>query len=163
MIKLSNIAQAETIMFQWLENLGYDRDLYSVRSRTFVLSVHSEKDVEVNVRDAVQTDIDQRTTLLVIEKFGQEIKKSKSGYRLLYTFSDKIYGYSYAIQNTKPNKSLKIKLDCSKSESMLFSTPTPYMTKVIEPGQIEFYMHSMAIPSAGKFTRISECSIEKDE
>jgi hypothetical protein len=58
MIKLSNIAQAETIMFQWLENLGYDRDLYSVRSRTFVLSVHSEKDVEVNVRDAVQTDID---------------------------------------------------------------------------------------------------------
>ena len=76
MIKLSNISQAETIMFQWLENLGYDRDLYSVRSRTFVLSVHSEKDVEVNVRDAVQTDIDQRTTLLVIEKFGQEIKKS---------------------------------------------------------------------------------------
>ena len=58
MIKVSNHSQAESVMFQWLENLGYDRDLYSVRSRTFVLSIHSEKDVEVNVKDAVQTDID---------------------------------------------------------------------------------------------------------
>lgn len=41
------------------------------------MSVHSEHPVVVDVRDAVQTDLDQRTTLLVMEKFGHEVKKSK--------------------------------------------------------------------------------------
>jgi hypothetical protein len=34
---------------------------------------------------------------MTIEKFGQELKKSKKGYKLLYTFSDKVFGYSYAV------------------------------------------------------------------
>jgi hypothetical protein len=58
--------------WQWLENLGYDRDLYSVRSRCFMLTCHSAAEVSLTVRDAVQTDLDSRTNLLVIDKFGQE-------------------------------------------------------------------------------------------
>lgn len=57
-------------VWQWLENLGYDRDLYSVRSRCFMLTCHSAHEVSVTVRDAVQTDLDTRTNLLVIDKFG---------------------------------------------------------------------------------------------
>ena len=53
-----------------LENLGYDRDLCSVRSRCFVLTLHSSSEVAVTVRDAVQTDLDTRTNLLIIEKYG---------------------------------------------------------------------------------------------
>jgi hypothetical protein len=30
----------EEIIFNWLENLGYDRSLYSIRSRCFVLNIH---------------------------------------------------------------------------------------------------------------------------
>jgi len=55
---------------QWLENLGYDQDLYSIRSRCFILTLHAEQELSVTVRDAVQTDLDTRTNLLIIEKFG---------------------------------------------------------------------------------------------
>lgn len=57
-------------VWQWLENLGYDRELYSIRSRCFVLTLHSTSEVAVTVRDAVQTDLDTRTNLLIIEKYG---------------------------------------------------------------------------------------------
>lgn len=91
------------------------------------------------------------------------MKKSKQGYRLLYSFSDKTFGYTYAVQNTK-SKSIKVRLDCSKSENMLFSTPTSVLEKTIEPGETEFFMHTIAVPSQGKFVRSAECAIvDKDE
>ena len=126
-----------------------------------MLSFHSEFPVEVTVQDAVQTDLDTRVTLLVTEKFGHEVKKSKQGYRLQYTFSDKINAYSYSVQNIK-DKPLTIRLDCSKSENMLFSTPTGCLTQTIQPGETTFYMHSMAIPSKEKFKRVSECKVMPD-
>jgi len=56
----------EEFMFTWLQNLGYDADLFSVRSRCFMLTLHSSNELQVTVRDAVQTDLDMRTNLLVI-------------------------------------------------------------------------------------------------
>ena len=40
-----NYARAEEIIFLWLENLGYDRQLYSIRSRLFNITFHSDKDI----------------------------------------------------------------------------------------------------------------------
>ena len=56
----------------WLEKLGYDRDLYSVRSRLFSLNFHSrslegDDSIEVRVRDAIGTDIDNRTNEMILE------------------------------------------------------------------------------------------------
>ena len=87
---------SEDQIWQWLENLGYDRDLYSIRSRCFILTLHSTIEVAVTVRDAVQTDLDNRTNLLIIDKFGQELE-NKKGYKLLYTFSEQIHAYSYSV------------------------------------------------------------------
>ena len=102
--------------------------------------------------------MDLRTNLLVIEKFGQELKNSKSGYRLVYSFSDKIFGYSYAIQNVS-SRAMKVRLNCSKSDHMLFSTPTSTIDKVIAAGETEFYMHAMAMPSKGSYKRNAECLV----
>ena len=57
-------------ILQWLDNLGYDKDLYSVRSRSFVMTFHSEGEVGITVRDAIQTDLDARANILVINRFG---------------------------------------------------------------------------------------------
>jgi calpain-15 len=58
------------VILQWLDHLGYDQDLFSIRSRCFIFTLHSIEDVSVTVRDAVQTDLDARTCLLIIDKFG---------------------------------------------------------------------------------------------
>jgi len=57
-------------MFKWLDKLGYDQDLYSIKSRCFMLTFHSTVDLSVSVRDAIQTDLDTRTNLLVVDRFG---------------------------------------------------------------------------------------------
>jgi hypothetical protein len=77
----------KSVIWGWLENLGYDRDLYSVRSRCIILTLHSEIELSVTVRDAIQTDLDNRTNILIIEKYGQELEV-KPGFRTLYTFSE---------------------------------------------------------------------------
>ena len=113
-IEVKKLSQgSEEQVWQWLENLGYDRDLYSVRSRCFVLTLHSSSEVAVTVRDAVQTDLDTRTNLLIIEKYGQELE-NKKGYKLLYTYSEQIHAYSYAVQNMV-GRTVDIHLDCSAS------------------------------------------------
>jgi hypothetical protein len=40
-------------MWTWLQDLGYDRALWPVRSRSFVLAFHCEQEISVVVRDAV--------------------------------------------------------------------------------------------------------------
>ena len=130
-----------------------------VRSRLFVLTVHSEFEIDLNVRDSLQTDLDQRVALLILEKFGIEDKNSRSGYRLLYTFSDKVYGFSYAIQNTKKSGQITVILDCSNSENMLFSSTSSVMEREIEPLETEFFFHTIAMPSESKFKRVAKCEV----
>ena len=60
----------ESRMFEWLACLGYDEDLYSIKSRCFMLTFHSNVDLSVSVRDAIQTDLDTRTNLLIVDRFG---------------------------------------------------------------------------------------------
>ena len=67
---------------------------------------------------------------------------------MLYTVSDKIFGYTYAIQNITNHKTIRVKLDCQNSENMLFSTASGWIEKDILPGRTIFFMHSMAVPSA---------------
>jgi hypothetical protein len=75
------------------------------------MTLHSTQEVAVTVRDAVQTDLDTRTNLLIIEKYGQELE-NKKGYKLLYTYSEQIHAYSYAVQNMV-GRTVDINLDCS--------------------------------------------------
>ena len=64
----------EERMFEWLSALGYDQDLYSIKSRCFMLTFHSTVDLSVSVRDAIQTDLDTRANLLIVDRFGQDLE-----------------------------------------------------------------------------------------
>ena len=50
------------------------------------------------MHDAVQTDLDFRVNLLIVGKFGQELEVTEK-YRLLYSYSEAILGYTYVVQN----------------------------------------------------------------
>lgn len=47
-----------------LERLGYDDKLYSFFSRSFILSLHSDKPIEVQLGDAVGTNLDDAAIIL---------------------------------------------------------------------------------------------------
>lgn len=47
------VKQGEETIWGWFENLGYDHDLYSIRSRCFILTLHSDSEMSVAVRDGI--------------------------------------------------------------------------------------------------------------
>lgn len=149
-------ASGEDTVWSWLESLGYDRELYSVRSRCFILTFHSVTEISVTVRDAIQTDLDNRTNILLIERQGTELD-SKTGVRCFYYLSKKTHNYSYGVYNEQ-SQAIEVTLDCAGSENMVFSTKGSYVRKRIEPGQLEFMLHAMAIPSADTFVRSARCT-----
>jgi len=149
------IQNGEENIWKWFELLGYDRDLYSVRSRCFILTIHSENEVNVTVRDAIQTDLDTRANILLIQKFGVNMEVKK-GIRAFYVFHKDAHAYSYGVINDQTIP-IECTFDCSSSMNMLFSTKTPIIKKRVEPGALEFMLHAEAIPSASDFTRATRC------
>ncbi|OMJ87011.1 hypothetical protein SteCoe_11338 [Stentor coeruleus] len=146
----------EEAIWGWLDSLGYDRELYSVRSRCFILTFHSETEISITVRDAIQTDLDARTNVQFIEKYGKELE-SKNGVKCFYYFSSKTHCYSYGIYNELP-QAIEATLDCSGSSSMIYSSKYPVVKKRVEPGQMEFIMHAMAIPKVDNYVRTAKCT-----
>ncbi len=106
--------QGEATVWDWLDSLGYDRELYPGRSRTFIISFHSDAELSVTVKDAVPTDIDNKTNALIIERFGQETE-NKRGVKVLYAFS----------QYNTSRSHLFIIIDRCTRTATAFSTSTP--------------------------------------
>ena len=146
----------EEAIWGWLDSLGYDRELYSVRSRCFILTFHSETEISVTVRDAIQTDLDARTNVQFIEKSGKELE-SKQGVKCFYYFSAKTHCYTYGIFNEN-NQAIEACLDCSASNNMIFSSKNPVVKKRVEPGQMEFMIHAMAVPKVDNYVRTAKCT-----
>ena len=65
-----NDIETEENMMEWLLKLGYDIDLFPIRSRNFGLTLHSNNPVEITIKNAVKTDIDSRANVLISKKFG---------------------------------------------------------------------------------------------
>ncbi len=66
------------------DTLGYNEYLYNTTQRSFVLQIFSGKPLELIVRDAFVTDIDNRTTLMAISRIGKEFEVPR-GIKAFYT------------------------------------------------------------------------------
>ncbi|KAL4444732.1 hypothetical protein ABPG74_015940 [Tetrahymena malaccensis] len=67
--KIKNDQSQNTESFlKKFQKIGYDESLYSVRSRCFITSIHSDVPLEVIVRDAIETDLDQRAARHIFHK-----------------------------------------------------------------------------------------------
>lgn len=47
--------------------MGYDKDLYNVDFRNFVVTFHSKQPLEVTVKDALETGLDETANALLID------------------------------------------------------------------------------------------------
>lgn len=52
-------AHGEAQIWEWLAKLGYDRDLYSSFSRSFILTMHSDQPITLQVGDTVSTNLEE--------------------------------------------------------------------------------------------------------
>ena len=115
----------------WLQNLGYDSELYPLRSRCFMLTFHSDQSVAVSVRDALNTDLNSKTNLLILKNFGQEkaYKQGSNEITAIEYHSKNNSVISVGILNKSPTP-YKVALDFTQSKNLLFSTKNAKIEKV---------------------------------
>jgi hypothetical protein len=94
---------------------------------------------------------------IILEKFAETLEEQPSAYKLLNKFCEQSYTFSYGVENTS-SRAIELTIDCNSSRNMVFSENNGKVTKVIEPGQIEFLMHAEAAPGAEEFARGSVCT-----
>ena len=110
------------------------------------MSFHSTNPIDLKIMDALLTDLDTQTNLLILEKFGQILdKESKAAYEVMYTFSEQIQGYSYFVTN-KLQYPIEVVFDMTLSKNMLSSNCSHKLTKTIEPATTEFMFHTRQAP-----------------
>jgi calpain-15 len=124
------LKEGEKNMRSWLENLGYDSELYPLRSRCFMLTFHSDNPIAVSVRDALNTDLNSKVNKIILKSFGEEkVNKAGSEFSAIEYHSKNNSVVSVGILN-KSNIAYKITLDFSQSKNLLFSTKNPKIEKV---------------------------------
>lgn len=133
----------EEAIFGWLENLGYDQQLYSVRSRLFNLTVHSKaikgsEKIEVKIREAIGTDIDDATTRLILKENGEDWEKG-DGYRIVRHRSDNA-SYSIGFVN-ETNNVMMVDFDMTESQNVKFSNSGVVQKRTVEPQSTEILMN----------------------
>jgi len=89
------------------------------------------------LKEALLTHLDFKTNELIIEQYGQ-VQKKHSYYQLLYSFSEQVLAYSYAMKNLT-SVNLELSLDLSGTEKMVTSCdprPTQVQNKK-KSGKVE--------------------------
>ena len=146
---------SEETAWSYLESLGYDRDLYSVDSRLFFLSIHSNLPLQILVRTNV-CELEDQINAYLIQTHGIEIE-NKGGVKVMYYLYEDVHCYLYGICNFK-EEGIEAVLDCSESENMVFSYRNATTTKFIGPGALTFMLSALALPNAETFVRSARCT-----
>jgi len=63
--------KTEATVWEWLRKLGYDRDFYGNQSRSFILTMHSDDPLTVQLGDAVHTNLEESAQQMILRKDGR--------------------------------------------------------------------------------------------
>ena len=127
-----------------LRKLGYDESLYSLKSRVFTISFHTEYDLRVRVGDACKTELNERAWDLMMENHYKEngATKAFTTDRLIIfrKKSDDPITFTCGAINKTDNE-VELKLDQTKSSGMLF-IPSNGTSKIVIPPKSVVYLAS---------------------
>ena len=129
----------------WLEALGYDNDLYPLKSRCFMLTFHSDIPISVSARDALSTDLNKKIDKLVIKSMGEKIKSKKD--ISIFQYQSKISNvFSYGCLN-EGNEPYRVCLNF-RSENNIYSVGKNKIEKIVQPNKYEFFTHVFPLPNS---------------
>ena len=81
--------------------------------------MHCLDPIKVAMKDALLTNIDFKTSELIVSQYGH-VQKSHEHFNVLYSFSEHALIYTYAMQNLT-SQTLELSLDLTRSEDMVAS------------------------------------------
>lgn len=133
-----------------LKNLGYEDNMWSSGSRCYVMSVHAECPVEVQVTDLDAFAMSEEVESAIIRKYGTS-NNPASSVQIYTLYSPLAHAYSYAVENRSAS-SINFTLDSSNSSSLFSSFGNLVCTKRVNPGQTLFFQHLQATHTATSYS-----------
>jgi hypothetical protein len=130
----------EATVREWFSKLGYDEDLYSIRSRAFMITFHCDRKAYIQAMDAIDGSMDSLATGLILEHHGQR-KTGNQDIELYSLHSQDANGFTYGVRNSS-NSWYDVTFDCTNNSGMVFSSGNPSVTKSVGPNSWELLMHS---------------------
>ena len=128
----------------WLKALGYDEDLFPLKSRCFMLTFHSDIPISVSARDALSTDLNKKIDKLIIKSMGEKIKNKKD--ISVFQYQSKVSNiYSYGCLN-EGNEPYKVSI-LFRSENNIYSAGKNKIEKIVQPNKYEFFTHVFPLPN----------------
>lgn len=144
----------EDAIWDWFGGLGYDKDFYSISSRLFFISLHSDMPLQVVIKKN-RCDFEDQIYRHLIETSGIEIE-NKNGVKILYYLFEDVHCYLYGVCNFT-EEGIDAKIDCGESENMTYSVLGGVHNKFIGPGDIGYIITALAYPHAESFLRSARC------
>ena len=129
----------------WFKALGYDDDLYPLKSRCFMLTFHSDIPISVSARDALSTDLNKKIDKLIIKNMGEKIKNKKD--ISVFQYQSKISNiFSFGCLN-EGNEPFRVNI-IFKSENNIYSAGKNKIEKIVQPNKYEFFTHVFPLPNS---------------
>lgn len=123
-----------------LARLGYDDALWGTFSRSFIISMHSDKELEVQLGDAVDTNLDDAAIILDLESNGLK-KISNPEVCLMHSPGESaVDAYTFGAKNMC-SVPLQVTFSVAPCGNCAYSASEPEVVRTVEPGQTEFLMH----------------------
>mmetsp|Transcript_6708 Transcript_6708/g.11902 ORF Transcript_6708/g.11902 Transcript_6708/m.11902 type:complete len:793 (+) Transcript_6708:3340-5718(+) len=127
--------EGEPRIYQLLQGWGYDRDLFSFKSRHFILTLHSDTPLGVHMHKARGTEISQRVDEVILQSYG--VKKSKVGALELYCLYESIANcFTYGVYNTTREPKNCV-FDLTQSRGVVYGTGAAVTRHHINPSSWE--------------------------
>lgn len=124
---------------QWLQTWGYDQDLYSIQSRYYVLTFHSRQRLKVQMKNSEGLDLNEKIHEMLMLKSGEK-KGITDGVQLYCLMEKAANAFTYGAFNDNSHR-VRVTLDCSNSEGLMFSSGKNLMAFTIEPKQWKVLCH----------------------
>lgn len=139
--------KGEPHLWMFLERLGYDRELYSNSARSFVLCLYCDKQVQVEVRENLHSNLITIGFAALALQLGETKHEADLG-SFLSLREDSIG--TYLIQN-KTLRPLQLTVDVSGSQNVLISTLLDLNRMKVEGGETGVVLHFQMLPGSTGF------------
>ena len=126
-------------VYNWLNKLGYDRDLNSLKSRCFMINFHTDAPIKVSVNGTLNTYHYNKIERLILLSEGKKIK-DKGDITLIQYKSLNSNIFSIGAINAG-EKVYVVSIIVNKKKGFIFSDKRNRIEKLIEPGKCEFYFY----------------------
>lgn len=137
------------------KKLGYDSNLYSIKSKVFTITFHTMADLRVRIGEASKTDLNERAWDLMMDYYHKKegaVGAIQNQHAVIFR---KAHADSYSVDFgaiNKTDKQIEVIFKQDKSQNMLYSPSKGTVRTVVPPRALVYMASSILEPGKSSYS-----------